>query len=105
MANYGKLTTESKIQRQGNPVSVTIANPTDEQRALLAQLRGELPIVETDPPAYDPETQWIEDFGRIVEDHIEQYWEVYDKPAPEPTIEERVNDLEDGMNAILGGEA
>lgn len=82
MADYGKIRTDGSIQKQGNPVSVSIANPDEQQKATMANLRGELPLQYTEQPEYDPETQyltetWVEQDGKAV-----QVWEVHDIPTP-----------------------
>ncbi len=84
-----------------NPFHVTVANPTDEQKAQLASMFGWLEMVYTDAPQHDPATQyvtdyWVEEGGKAV-----QHWEVHDKPTPEPTIEDRVNSLEQNVSDIL----
>lgn len=76
--DYGKIREDGTIQVQGNPVSVTVANPTAAQRKSLANLRGELPLTYTTPPEYDPETQylteyWVEENGKAV-----QNWAIHD---------------------------
>lgn len=57
--NYCKITTEGNAMVMPNPVKVTIANPTEEQKTLIAQLDNWLPMVETEVPEYDPETQYV----------------------------------------------
>ena len=76
--DYGKIREDGTIQAQGNPVSVTVANPTAAQRKSLATLRGELPLTYTEQPEYDHETQylteyWVEENGKAV-----QNWAIHD---------------------------
>lgn len=83
--DYGKIREDKSIQKQGNPVSVTVANPTEEQKAKLAELRGELELVYTEQPGYDPETQYIIDYWEEEDGKAVQHWEIHDI---EPIIEE-----------------
>ena len=87
MKEYGKIKTDGSIQPQGNPVSVTVSNPTDDQRGLLAELRGELEMVRTPEPEYDPEKQylteaWVEQDGKAV-----QVWTVHEKTVEDAADE------------------
>ena len=102
--NYCKINTQNQPQMMPNPFRVTVANPTEEQKSQLADMFGWLEMVYTDAPEYDPETQyithkWEEKNGKAV-----QVWTLYDIPVPEPTIEDRLDDLEEGMDMLLGGE-
>ena len=102
--NYCKINTSNQPEIMPNPFRVTVANPTEEQKAQLADMFGWLEMVYTDAPEYDPETQyvtsyWAEENGKAV-----QHWEVHDLPTPEPTIEDRVDNLEDAVDGIISGE-
>lgn len=101
--NYCKITTDNHAQQMPNPFAATIANPNETQKATLADLFGWLPMVYTEPPEYDPETQYVTDYWEEEEGKAVQKWEVHDKPVPEPTIEDRVDNLEQNVNDIIEG--
>lgn len=103
--NYCKINIEHQPMLMPNPFKVVVSNPTEEQKAQLADMFGWLEMVYTDEPEYDPETQYTESHWEEQNGKAVQVWEVKEKPEPEPTIEERVEDLEGGMDGILGGEA
>ncbi len=74
---YCKITTEGQAMVMPNPYRMTIANPNDAKKALIAQLDNWLEMMYTELPAYDPETQyvtdcWVEENGRAV-----QHWVVH----------------------------
>ena len=101
--NYCKIRTDGQAYPMPDPYRMTIANPTDEQKALIAQLDNWLEMVQTEPPEYDPETQyvtsyWVEDDGKAV-----QVWEIHELPTPEPSIEDRLDSLEQNVSDIIGG--
>lgn len=103
--DYCKIKTDAQPQMMPNPFRVVVSNPDEAIKAQLAEMFGWLPMQYTEQPEYDPDIQyvvshWEEENGKAV-----QVWEVKDKPTPEPTLEERVEDLEGGMNNLLGGEA
>ena len=102
--NYCKITITRQAQQMPNPVTLTIANPTEEQKAKVADLGGWLSMVYTDAPSYDPATQYVTDYWEEIDGQAVQQWEVHDKPAPEPTIEDRVNNLEQNVSDIISGE-
>ena len=76
--DYGKIREDGSIQIQGNPVSVTVANPTADQRKTLAKLRGELPMTYTEQPEYNPETQYVTDYWVEENNKAVQHWTVHD---------------------------
>lgn len=86
--DYCKITTTGAAQRMPNPLRVTIANPTEAQKAAIAPVLGYLPMQYTDPPEYDPETQYLEEHWEEHDGKAVQVWEVKDYPTPEPTLEE-----------------
>lgn len=102
--NYCKINTQSQPEMMPNPFRVTVANPTDAQKAQLAEMFGWLEMVYTDQPEYDPETQYVTDYWMEEEGKAVQHWEVHDRPEPEPTIEERVDSLEQNVSDIISGE-
>lgn len=101
--DYGKITSDGRIQRQPNPVFVTISNPNDGLKRIMADLRGELEMVYTDQPQYDPETQYVTDYWQEEDGNAVQHWEIHDKPEPEPTLEDRVESLEGNVSDIING--
>ena len=102
--NYCKINTARQTQMMPNPVNVTIANPSEEQKAAVAQLGGWLAMVYTDAPEYDPETQYVTDYWEAEDGKAVQHWEVHELPTPEPTIEDRVDNLEEAVDGIISGE-
>ena len=105
--NYCKITTAKQAHMMPNPVHITIANPTEAQKALVAELDGWLPMVYTEAPAYDPDTQYATDYWEEEDGKAVQRWEIHDKPPepePEPTIEDRVDNLEEAVDGIISGE-
>ena len=87
-----------------NPFKVVVANPDDEQKAQLAVMFGWLEMVYTDQPEYDPETEYVTDYWEEENGKAVQHWEVHERPAPEPTIEDRVDNLEEAVDGIISGE-
>lgn len=102
--DYCKINTEQQAQMMPNPFHATIANPNETQKAALAELFGWLAMVYTDAPEYDPETQYVVDHWEEIDGQAVQVWEVRDKPTPEPTIEERVESLEENVSDLVSGE-
>ena len=99
--NYCKITTEKQAQMMPNPFRVTVANPTEEQKAQLAEMFGWLEMVYTAHPEYDPETQYVTDYWEEENGKAVQKWEVHDKPAPEPDgWTEAREAYEDGVNNV-----
>lgn len=99
--NYCKITTDNQAQMMPNPFRVAVSNPDDEQKAQLAEMFGWLEMVYTDAPEYDLATQYVTDYWQEQDGKAVQQWEVHDKPAPEPTIEDRVDNLERNVSDIL----
>lgn len=102
--NYCKITTAQQAQMMPNPFHATIANPNETQKATLAELFGWLEMVYTEPPEYDPETQYVVDHWEEIDGQAVQVWEVHNKPIPEPTIEDRVDNLEEAVDGLISGE-
>lgn len=76
--NYGKITTNKQIQVQPNPVFVSISNPNEEQKKTMANLRGELELVYTEQPPYNPETQYLTQEWNEVNGKAVQSWIIHD---------------------------
>lgn len=87
-----------------NPFRVIVANPTEEQKAQLAAMFGWLEMVYTDAPEYDPDTQYVTSYWQKEGGKAVQKWEIHELPTPEPTIEDRVDNLEDAVDGIISGE-
>lgn len=102
--NYCKITTAKSAQMMPNPFRVVVANPDEEQKAQLAAMFGWLEMVYTEPPEYDPETQYVTDWWQEEEGKAVQHWVVHELPEPEPTIDERVDNLEEAVDGIISGE-
>lgn len=92
--DYCKITTTGQAQRMPNPLKVTIANPTEEQKATLAPMLGYLPMRYTPEPEYDPDTQYTECHWEEQDGWAVQIWEVKDKPTPPPEPEQNSEDNE-----------
>lgn len=103
MADYGKQTATHGCEDMPNPFRVTVANPTEEQKATLAQMFGWLEKVYTPEPSYDPETQYLTHTWEIVNNQLVRTWTVNDNPTPEPTLEDRVDTLEENVDDIING--
>ena len=101
--NYCKITTDDQAQMMPNPFRIVAANPTEEQKAQLASMFGWLPMVYTDAPEYDPETQYVVDHWEEIDGKAVQVWEIHELPAPEPTIEDRVDNLEQNVADLVNG--
>lgn len=101
--NFCKITATKSAQQMPNPFHASIANPNEEQKAALASLFGWLPMVYTDEPQYDPETQYVVDHWEEQDGQAVQVWEIHELPTPEPTIEERVESLEENVSDIIEG--
>lgn len=101
--DYGKIRSDGSIQVQSNPVYVSISNPDEDQKRIMADLRGELEMVYTDQPTYDPDTQYVTDYWQEDDGKAVQRWTIHDKPEPEPTLEDRVESLEGNVSDIING--
>ena len=101
--DYCKITAEKQAQMMPNPFRATIANPNEAQKSTLAELFGWLQMVYTDVPEYDPETQYVVDHWEEHNGQAVQVWEIKELPTPEPTIEERVESLEENVSDIIEG--
>ena len=101
--NYCKINAKKQAQQMPNPFAATIANPNETQKATLAELFGWLEMVYTEQPAYDPETQYVTDYWEAEDGKAVQHWAVHDKPTPEPTIEDRVDNLEQNVADLVNG--
>lgn len=76
--DYGKITSDRKIQKQGNPVFVSISNPSEEQKGMMATLRWELPLQYNEQPSYNPDTQYIVEYWEEEDGVAVQKWEIHD---------------------------
>ena len=101
MKEYCKITPDGQAKDFKNPFVMNIANPTQEQKDTLAPMFGYLEKVYTDPPQYDPETQYVTDSWEEEDGKAVQHWEVHEKPEPEPDgWTEARNAYEDGVNNV-----
>lgn len=84
MAEFCKITADGQAMPAPNPLRIVIANPSDERY----RYEGWLEKRYTDPPEYDPETQyltesWVEQDGLAV-----QVWTVHEiEPVAESVNE------------------
>lgn len=86
--DYGKIRTDGQIEKQTNPIRIVIGNPNETQKALCAELLGQLPMRYTDEPEYDPENQYVESHWEEIDGEAVQVWEIHDRPESEPTVED-----------------
>jgi len=90
--DYGKIRQDKSIQKQGNPVYVSISNPSECQKSMMAELRGELELVYTSQPQYNTETQYVTEYWEEENGKAVQHWEIHEiPPEPENTEEQLVN--------------
>lgn len=101
--NYCKITTDKQAQQMPNPFAATIANPNEAQKAALAEMFGWLEMVYTETPEYDPETEYVTSYWQEEDGKAVQQWEVHELPPPEPTIEDRVDNLEQNVADLVNG--
>lgn len=99
--NYCKINTSNRPEIMPNPFRVVVSNPTEAQKAQLAEMFGWLEMVYTDSPEYDPETQYVTDYWEEEDGKAVQKWEVHEKPTPEPDgWTEAREAYEDGVNNV-----
>lgn len=96
---HAKIKPDKQLQLAPNPLKITVANPSDE----LYEQFGWMEVVETNPPEYDHDTQYLTSYYEEENGKAVQKWEKHEKPEPEPTIEDRVDGLEDNVSDIING--
>lgn len=67
--DYGKITSENKIQQMPSPYSLFVANANENQKRLIAELDNWLEMVYAEQPQYEPshqrlEESWVEENGK-----------------------------------------
>ena len=76
--------------------------------AEILKQEGWLPLID-EPPEYDAETEYITHDGYdIQKDKVIKLYKVEpipEPPEPEPDLEQRIQELEEIINALLGVEA
>ena len=80
---YAKLKSNGQIQVAPKVLKITISNPSDER----LEYDGYHKVIETEPPEYNPDTQYIDSLYVMSGDNILQVWEVHESEAAE-TAEE-----------------
>lgn len=80
--NYCKITSDKKAHMMPNPYHLSVANPTDEQKKVIADFDNWLEMVYTPQPEYDHETQFVTDYWEEENGKAVQKWEVHDNPEP-----------------------
>lgn len=78
---HAKVREDRQLEVAPNPLKITVANPSDE----LYEQFGWLPVIETDPPEYDPETQYLVNHWEEIDGKAVQVWEV--KEIEQETVE------------------
>ena len=76
---YAKLKSNGQIQVAPKVLHITISNPSDER----LEYEGYRKVIETDPPEYNPDTQYIDSHYVMSGDNILQVWEVHDNEVEE----------------------
>lgn len=80
---YAKLKSNGQIQVAPKVLRITISNPSDER----LEYEGYHKVIETDPPEYNPDTQYIDSHYVMSGDNILQVWEVHDNEVVEEVPE------------------
>lgn len=80
---YAKLKPNGQIQLAPNRIVISVANPKDDD----LERAGYRKVIETDPPEYNPETQYIDSHYVVSGDNILQVWEVHDNEVVEEVPE------------------
>lgn len=76
---YAKLKSDGQIQVAPKVLRITISNPSDER----LEYEGYHKVIETTPPEYNPDTQYIESYYVMSGDNILQVWEVHENEVVE----------------------
>ena len=79
---YAKIKSNGQLQIAPNPLRIVISNPTDVQYKEW----GWLPVINTEPPEYNPETQYVVSHYEIDGEQIKQVWEIFENILDEETI-------------------
>lgn len=69
---YAKLKTDGQIQTAPKVLRIIISNPSDER----LEYEGYKKVIETEPPVYDSETQYVTSHYVEEENAIRQVWEI-----------------------------
>ena len=78
---YAKIKSNGQLQTAPNPLRIVISNPTDAQY----RERGWLPVAHTEPPEYNPDTQYAVSHYEMDGNKIVQKWEIREIEAEEVT--------------------
>lgn len=76
---YAKLKSNGQIQVAPKVLRIVVSNPTDER----LEYEGYKKVIETEPPKYNQETQYIQSTYVNDGEYIRQTWEVIDLPVTE----------------------
>ena len=74
MAEFCKIKSDGRVMPAPNPLRIVVSNPSDERY----RYEGWLERHYTDPPEYDPETQYITDNWVQDGQFVVQVWTVHD---------------------------
>lgn len=74
---YAKLKSNGQIHVAPKVLRIVVSNPSDER----LEYEGFHKVIETEPPEYNPETQYIESHYVMSGDNILQVWEVHESDA------------------------
>ena len=106
---YAKLKPNGQIQVAPKVLRIVVSNPSDER----LEYEGYHKVIETDPPEYNQETQYIQSTYVNDGEYIRQMWEVIDLTVAETisemeTVEERQSaergDSDQSLERILAGQ-
>ena len=96
------LPTTGTLSTGGTVVNYHLLSPE------ILKQEGWLPLID-EPPEYDSETEYLTHDGYdIQEDQVVKLYKIepiLEQPEPEPDLEERIQELEEIINALLGVEA
>ena len=81
MAEFCKIRSDGSTMTAPNPLRITISNPSDERY----RYEGWLEKRYTEPPVYDPDTQYLTDYWVQDGQYAVQVWTVHDIPVSDTT--------------------
>lgn len=86
--DYAKITTDKRCMDLPNPYHLTVSNPTEEQKKVIADFDGWLEKVYTEQPEHDPEKEYCTDYWEEENHKAVQKWEIHELPEREAELED-----------------